>query len=126
MSELEQSGHGRGVDVEAGGDLPSGALAVVDGVEDAFAEVVRQGLDESPPPFERSVLQTVCHAGVNRCKRVLDGPHPPVNRIRQWRIPSLSTQSLLSPAWPTKRILQADRDLGMADERGQEVSSLAQ
>ena len=48
-SELEPAGDGRDVDAEPDGEFPSGALAIVDGVEDAFAEIVRQGLPESPP-----------------------------------------------------------------------------
>ena len=48
-SELEQSSDGGDIDGESGGELPPGAFAVVDGVEDAFAEIVRQGLRESPP-----------------------------------------------------------------------------
>jgi hypothetical protein len=34
--------------------------------------------------------------------------------------------ALLNPAWQKRRCLQPERDLGMADERGQEVTTLAQ
>jgi len=48
-AELEQLGNGRGVDGEPGGEFPSRALAFVDGIEDTLAEIIRQGLHESPP-----------------------------------------------------------------------------
>jgi hypothetical protein len=48
-AELEQSGDGRDVDAEPGGDLPAGALVVVDGGEDALSEIIRQGFHRSPP-----------------------------------------------------------------------------
>jgi hypothetical protein len=48
-AELEEPGDGRGIDAEADGELAAGAFAATDGGQDAFAEVVRQGLYESPP-----------------------------------------------------------------------------
>jgi hypothetical protein len=54
-SELEQSGDGRDVDGEPDGESPPGALVVVDGGQDALAEIVRQGLHGSP--LERLALK---------------------------------------------------------------------
>jgi hypothetical protein len=42
VSELEPSHDGGDVDAEASGELPARALVVVDGVEDAFSEIVRR------------------------------------------------------------------------------------
>jgi hypothetical protein len=40
-AELEQSGKGRDIDAKPSGNLTPGALAVVDRIEDTFAEIVR-------------------------------------------------------------------------------------
>src|SRR5262249_13559183 len=63
-AELEQPRDGRGVDLEPGGEFPSGALAVGDDVEDAWAEIIRQGLHESPPEemFSKSCAKRMCSA----------------------------------------------------------------
>jgi hypothetical protein len=47
-TQLKESGDGRDIDGESGGELTARAFAAINGGQDAFPEIIRQGFHESP------------------------------------------------------------------------------